>query len=115
MSVTFSTSSWLVATLVIMATTTIPVKIGADLFGALNKDIKHCALAVVLGTIAAVLLVYLFDGFLGLVLSFFAISIIYWQILQISFTWSFVFTILVIIIQFAIFQLLAKIGVMVSS
>lgn len=115
MSVTFSTSSWLVATLVIMATTTIPVKIGADLFGALNKDIKHCALAVVLGTIAAVLLVNIFGGFIGLILAFIAISIIYWQILHISFTWSFVFTIIVLIIQFTVVQMLLKIGVMASS
>jgi len=66
-SVTFSTSSWLIANLVIMAA--IPVKIGAELFGALNKDIKYCALTVVLKTTAAILLVNILGEFLGLILS----------------------------------------------
>ncbi|HEY5604199.1 MAG TPA: hypothetical protein VIM41_13930 [Gammaproteobacteria bacterium] len=115
MEINFSTNSWLLGTLLIMAITTIPVKIGAGLFGALNKELKHCALAVVLGTISAILIVKFIGGFLALVLTFVAISLIYWQVLQISFAWSFIFTIVVILIQFAVIQGLGKFGELVAS
>ena len=111
MEINFLTTSWLVATLVLMAITTIPVKIGAELFDAPNKDIKYCALAVVLGTISAVILFKLLGGFLGLVASFIAISVIYYLILQISFAWSFTFTLMVIILQSASVKLLKDIGI----
>ena len=115
MDIHFSTNSWLIATLVIMAITTIPVKIGAEMFGALNNKLSHCAIAVALGTLAAVLLFEFVGGFLALVLSFVAISIIYWQVLQISFAWSFLFTIVVILIQFAAIQALGKLGMLISG
>lgn len=115
MGVNFSTNSWWVATLVIMVLTTIPVKIGASMFGALNKDMKHCALAVVLGTASALLIVNFIGGFLALVLTFIAISLIYWKILQISFGWSFIFTLVVMLIQFAMIQGLGEIGVLLFS
>jgi len=104
MEVYFSTDSWWVVTLLVMAITTIPVKIGAVMFGALNKDLKYCALAVVLGTLSAILLAKFVGGFLAIVLTFIAISLIYWQVLQISFAWSFIFTIVVIFIQLAVIQ-----------
>lgn len=115
MEVNFSTNSWWVATLLIMALTTIPVKIGAEMFGALNKDLKYCALAVVLGTISAILIAKFVGGFLALVLSFIAISLIYWQVLQISFAWSFAFTIVVVLIQLAIIQGIGQFGEMLAS
>ena len=115
MEVNFSTNSWWLGTLLIMALTTIPVKIGAELFGASNKDIKYCALAVVLGTISAILIVKFIGGFLALVFIFIAISLIYWQVLKISFVWSFVFTIVVILIQFAVIQGLGQFGELVAS
>lgn len=114
MSFHFSTDSWWVATLVIMTLTTIPVKIGAELFRALNKDIKHCALAVVLGTVASVLLLYFVGGFTAVVLMYIAMSLIYWQVLQLSPGWSFIFTIAVILIQFAMVQALGKLGILLS-
>jgi len=115
MEISFSTSSWWIATLVIMVSTTIPVKLGANIFGALNKEMKHCAIAVVLGTIAAILLFKLLGGFLGLVSSYIAVSVIYWYILQISFAWSFVFTLVVLLLQFAILQVLGKLGMLAIS
>ena len=115
MEVNFSTNSWWLGTLLIMAITTVPVKIGAELFGALNKDLKYCALAVVLGTISAILLAKYVGGFLALVLSFIAISLIYWQVLQISFAWSFIFTIVVVFIQFAVIQGIGQLGEFLAS
>ena len=115
MSFNFSTDSWLLASLVITAITTLPVKLGADLFGALNKEYKYCVLTVVLGTIAAMLCFEFIGGFFGFVASFISISLIYWQILQISFSWSFIFTIIVMIIQFTIIEVLIKIGIFTSS
>ena len=115
MEVNFSTNSWWLGTLLIMALTTIPVKIGAEMFGALNKELKYCALAVVLGTISAILLAKFVGGFLALVLTFIAISLIYWQVLQISFAWSFIFTIVVLLIQFAVIQGLGLFGELLAS
>jgi len=115
MEVNFSTNSWWLGTLLIMALTTIPVKIGAEMFGALNKELKYCALAVVLGTISAILLAEFVGGFLAFVLTFIAISLIYWQVLQISFAWSFVFTIVVVLIQLAVIQGLGQFGELIAS
>jgi len=115
MEVNFSTNSWWLGTLLIMALTTIPVKIGAEMFGALNKELKYCALAVVLGTISAILLAKLVGGFLAFVLTFIAISLIYWQVLQISFAWSFIFTIVVVLIQLAVIQGLGQFGELIVS
>jgi hypothetical protein len=98
-----------------MTLTTIPVKIGADIFGALNNKLKHCAIAVALGTAVAILLLNFVGGFLAIVLSFVAISIIYWQVLQISFIWSPIFTIFVLLLQFAMIQGLGKLGILLSS
>lgn len=114
MSYYFSTDSWWVITLVLMLFTTIPVKIGAELFRARNKDMAHCALAVVLGTIVAVLLVRYVGGLSSFTLMYIAMSIIYWLILRLSLVWSFVFTLSVILIQFAMVQALAKLGMLVS-
>jgi hypothetical protein len=98
-----------------MVFTTIPVKIGAELFRALNKSMWHCALAVVLGTIAAVLLLNFVGGFLAFISVYIAMSLIYWQILRLSLAWSFVFTLAVILIQFAMVQALGKLGMLVSG
>ena len=115
MEVNFSTDSWWLGTLLIMALTTIPVKIGAEMFGALNKELKYCALAVVLGTISAILLAMFVGGFSAFVLTFIAISLIYWQVLQISFAWSFIFTIVVVLIQLAVIQGLGQFGELIAS
>ena len=115
MEVNFSTNSWWIITLIIMTFTTIPVKIGASIFNAPNKKLIHCALAVALGTISAVLSLHFIGGFTGLFATFIAISIIYWYILQISFAWSFVFTIFVLVIQFALIHGLGQLGLMMAA
>lgn len=112
MDVHFSSDSWLITTLVIMAVTTVPVKIGAQMFGARNNKFSHCGIAVALGTLAAVVLFHYVGGFTALALSFIAISVIYWQVLQISFAWSFLFTIVVIIIQFITLQVLSRLSLL---
>jgi hypothetical protein len=93
-----------------MVMTTIPVKIGADMFGALNRKFIHCAIAVALGTLSAVMLFMFIGGFLALVLSFIAVSIVYWRVLGISFASSFLFTLFVLLIQFAIIQGIAMLS-----
>ena len=115
MDVNFSTDSWWIITLILMLFTTIPVKIGATLFNAPNKKLIHCALAVALGTISAVLCMQFIGGFTGLFATFIAISIIYWYILQISFASSFAFTIVVLIIQFALIHGLGQFGLMMAA
>ena len=115
MSVSFSTDSWWLISLILMFFTTIPVKIAATVFNAPKKTLIHCALAVALGTIAAVLCLQFIGGFTGLFAAFVAISTIYWYILQISFAWSFVFTIFVLVIQFALMHGLAQLGLMVAT
>ena len=115
MSVSFSTDSWWLISLILMIFTTIPVKIAATVFNAPNKKLIHCALAVALGTFSTVLCLQFIGGFTGIFASFIAISTIYWYILQISFAWSFVFTIFVIVIQFALMHGLAQLGLMMAT
>ena len=115
MSVSFSTDSWWLISLILMIFTTIPVKIAATVFNAPNKSLIHCAIAVALGTISAMLCLHFIGGFTGIFASFVAISGIYWYILQISFMWSFVFTIFVLIIQFALMHGLAQLGLMMAA
>ncbi len=115
MDVYFSTDSWWLTSLILMLFTTIPVKIAASVFNAPNKKLIHCAVAVALGTVSAVLSLQFIGGFTGLFTSFIAISIIYWYILRISFAWSFVFTIFVLIIQMALIQGLGQLGLMMAA
>ena len=115
MSVSFSTDSWWLISLILMIFTTIPVKIAATVFNAPKKTLIHCALAVALGTVSTVLCLHFIGGFTALFVSFVAISTIYWYILQISFAWSFVFTIFVIVIQFALMHGLAQLGLMMVA
>ena len=115
MEVYFSTDSWWITSLILMLFTTIPVKIAASVFNAPNKKLIYCALAVALGTLSAVLSLHFIGGFTGLIVTFIAISVIYWYILRISFAWSFAFTIFVLVIQFALIQGLGQLGLMMTA
>lgn len=99
--------------MLMMALTVMPIKIAADLFGAENNQIKHCAIAVALEVAAAILLIAVVGGFSAVMLIFVAASAIYWIVLKISFSCSFVFTIFVCIIQLGMLQLLAKLPALI--
>lgn len=74
--------------LLMMALTVMPIKIAADLFGAENNQIKHCAIALTLEVLAAILLIVSVGGFSAVMLIFVAASAIYWIVLKISFSCS---------------------------
>jgi hypothetical protein len=102
-------------TLILMATTTIPVKIGASLVGASNTSMKSSALAVLLGIVATALCFTLLSGLTSLLAAYAAISIAYWLVLKPSFIGSFGLTFLVFLIQLAVIQGLVNLGRFASA
>jgi len=105
------TESWLLASVVIILITTFPVKIGATLIGASNTSMASCGISVLLGVASTFVIFNYFEGFAALILVFFSMSIIYWLILKPSFVASFFLPILVILIQLAVMQGMAKLGI----
>jgi len=108
MSYNFSSDSTLLAGLVLMVITILPVKLGAVLFHAGNSNLINCIISVVAGTIGTFICFSILDGFLALLSAYIVVSLIYWKVLQLSFSWSFIFTFGVLGIQVAIFQALIK-------
>ena len=98
-----------IAALVLL--TVIPVKISATIFNAPNSKLSSCAIAVVLGTVAAIACIAIIQGFIGLVAAYVVVSAIYWKTLQISFVWSFLFTFGVLFVQIGILQALSKLAI----
>lgn len=113
MNITFNIISMPIAVLIMLSLTIIPVKIGADLFGAPNNAIKHCVISVLLQMVAVIFLFIIAKGFLMVVFMFVAVSMIYWQVLKISFVSSFVFTMFIFIIQISLMQFLSKIPLLI--
>jgi len=109
------TESWLLASVVIILITTFPVKIGATLIGATNTSITSCGISVLLGIASTMVIANNFEGFIALLLVFTSMSIIYWLMLKPSFLASFFLTILVILIQMAVIQGIAKLGIVSVS
>ena len=111
----FSIQSWLIMTLILMVTMTIPVKIGASIVGASHTSMNASALAVFLGLVATALCFTVFSGFTSLLASYAAISIVYWLVLKPSFIASFGLTFLVFLIQLVVIQGLVTFGIFAST
>lgn len=108
MNTTLDLLSMPIFMLVLFALTIFPVKMGADLFGAPNNAIKHCAITVLLQMAAVVFVLVIAKGFFAAVFMFVAVSMIYWQVLKVSFISSFAFTVFIFLIQIAMFVFIAK-------
>lgn len=94
--------------LILFALTILPIKMGADLLGAPNNAIKHCAITVLLQMAAVIFILIIAKGFSAAALIFVAVSMIYWQVLKVSFISSFAFTVFIFLIQIAMFSFIAK-------
>lgn len=99
--------------LILFILTIFPVKMGADLFGAENNAVKRCIIAMLLQMLAVIFLIATTSGFLAFVLIYTVVSMIYWQVLKISFLCSFAFTVFVLVVQFALLHLLSKIAMLI--
>lgn len=96
--------------IILILITVVPVKIGAELFGADNKGFKFCILAAVVGTILASISASLIGGLIGLIVSYIVVSIVYSKIFQFSFGGSLGFTLAVFVIQIGVVQGLNDLG-----
>ncbi|MCE0558703.1 hypothetical protein [Motilimonas sp. E26] len=101
--------------LILMLVTVVPVKIGAELFGAENKGFKFCILAVIVGTILSFASVSLIGGFLGLVIAYILVSLVYSKIFLFSFGGGLAFTLGVFVIQIGVAQALTDFGLLMMS
>ncbi len=108
MNYSFSSDSTLLLGLVLMVLTILPVKMAAVFFHAGNSNLINCIISVVAGTIGTFICFTILDGFLALLSAYIVVSLVYWKALQLSFSWSFIFTFGVLAIQIAIFQVLIK-------
>lgn len=111
MDLNFQTVSMVLFFLVLFSLTILPVKIGATIFGATNNELKLCAISVFIGTFLSMVCLMLIGGFLGLMASYIAVSIVYSRVLGISIMWSFLFTFGVFFIQVGVVQALTKFGI----
>lgn len=105
----------MLAWLILILITIVPVKIGAELFEAENKTIIHCGLAVSIGTILAFTIVIAIKGLFGLIVTYIAISVVYSKIFQLSFGKGLTFTLAVFVIQLGIVQGLTDFGLHLIS
>jgi hypothetical protein len=97
-----------ISMLILFALTILPIKMGADLLGAPNNAIKHCAITLLLQMAAVIFILIIAKGFSAAALMFVAVSMIYWQVLKVSFISSFAFTIFIFLIQIAMLAFIAK-------
>ncbi len=97
-----------ISMLILFALTILPIKMGADLFGAPNNAIKHCAITLLLQMAAVIFILIIAKGFSAVALIFVTVSMIYWQVLKVSFISSFAFTVFIFLIQIAMFSFIAK-------
>ena len=97
--------------LILMLLTVIPVKIGAELFGAENKGLQYCFLVVVIGTILSLTSFALIGGLIGLIVAYVVVSFVYSKVFQLSFYGGLAFTLAVFIIQIGVTQGLTDLGV----
>ena len=98
--------------LILIFFTIIPVKIGAEIFGAGNKEVKSCILAIVIGTALSFLSTTLIGGFLGFLASYVLVSVVYSKVLLFSFAGGLAFTLGVLLIQISITQALIDFGIL---
>ncbi len=115
MELSYSTDSFIVASIILTLITIVPVKIGASFVGAANTSFGASAIAVVLGLIGAFTVFNMLDGLTSIVAAYITISIIYWLVLKPSLIASFGLTVLVMFIQLAIVQGLVKFGGYIGS
>ncbi|OBT10420.1 hypothetical protein A9267_05960 [Shewanella sp. UCD-FRSSP16_17] len=97
--------------LILMLFTVIPVKIGAELFGASNKELKYCVLAVFIGTVLSTICALVIGDLLGLFIAYCVVSMVYSRVFLFSFGTAFVFTFVVFMIQVGLVQMMADIGI----
>lgn len=108
MNAIFDLLSMPISMLILFALTIFPIKMGADLFGAPNNAIKHCAITLLLQMAAVIFILIIAKGFSAAALMFVAVSMIYWQVLKVSFISSFAFTVFIFLIQIAMLAFIAK-------
>ncbi|MBI3563055.1 MAG: hypothetical protein HY080_15200 [Gammaproteobacteria bacterium] len=111
MNFNFESSSFWVVALVLMAITTIPVKLAANFVGAERTSIPMCALSVVVGSILAFGAYKLVGGqFTGFISACLAMVITYKFVLHASFAASFLLALVAFGLQVAILLSLPGMG-----
>ena len=63
--------------LILVLFTIVAVKIGVEIFGAGNKEVKSCILAVVIGTVLSFWSTTLIGGLLGFLVAYVLVSVVY--------------------------------------
>ena len=100
----------MIGAFILMLITVVPVKIGAEIFGAENKGFKFCILAVIVGTVLSFASVSMIGGLAGLIIAYILVSVVYSKIFLFSFGGGLAFTLGVFLIQIGITQGLTELG-----
>ena len=100
----------MIGALILMLITVVPVKIGAEVFGAENKGFKFCILAVIVGTVLSFASVSMIGGLAALIIAYILVSVVYSKIFLFSFGGGLAFTLGVFLIQIGITQGLTELG-----
>jgi len=100
----------MIGALILMLITVVPVKIGAEIFGAENKGFKFCILAVIVGTVLSFASVSMVGGLAGLIIAYILVSVVYSKIFLFSFGGGLAFTLGVFLIQIGVTQGLTELG-----
>jgi len=100
----------MIGVLILGLITVVPIRIGAELFGAGNKNLTSCVIATVLGTALGLLSMNILGGLPGIIIAFILMSLTYSKVFQLSFSTSLKFTFVIIIIQIGCTQALVDFG-----
>lgn len=96
--------------IILILITVVPVKIGAEVFGAENKGFKFCILAVIVWTILSFASINLIGGLIGVITAYILVSLVYSKIFLFSFGGALAFTLGVFLIQVGVTQGLTELG-----
>ena len=102
-TISFSSNSLFVVLTILFLVTVVPVKLGASFVGAMNQSFGHAALASAAGLLAGILIFKLLGGFPSVIVAYVIVSLVYWFVLKPTLGGAFGLTLVVIILQAAIF------------
>ena len=90
--------------------TVVPVKIGAELFGAANKSLMFCIIATIAGTVLSLASINYIGGLSGIFIAFISMTLTYSKIFKLPFFTSLKLTFVIIIVQVGCIQALVNLG-----
>ncbi len=113
MGVELSLTSFIIALVVLIPVSVVPVRIGASLLKVENKSYKNCCIAVVAGTLLASASMVIIGGVWGVLLAYAFVAFVYSKIFSFSVGLGFTFALSVFAIQFGLLQGLDKLGLLI--